>query len=209
MKQKIMHSTREAIEAISQLTTRESLAFIETTALQMIHCYQKKGKILLAGNGGSLCDASHFAEELTGFFRKKRPPLSAIALADPGHITCVANDTDFSEIFSRGVQAHGNPGDLLIVLTTSGNSLNLVNAVKAAKEMSLYTIGFLGKDGGRLRGMCDIEWIVADFPYSDRVQEAHMAAIHIIIEQVESALFSTHLAETSKKESITCSSNPM
>ncbi len=132
----------------------------------------------------------HFAEEMTGQFRSKRAALPAIALADPGHLTCVGNDMGFDAIFSRGIEAHGKPGDIFIALTTSGNSSNLFSAVKMAKEKELFTVAFLGKTGGAMKGMADLEWIVSGFPFSDRIQEAHMAAIHIIIESVEARLFS-------------------
>ena len=190
MRNEIRTIVNQGIEAIETLLTEEGLQFIEDAAIKIVECYQKKGKLLIAGNGGSLCDAMHFAEELTGFFRSKRPALPAIALADPGHITCVGNDIGFDFIFSRGVEALGSAHDIFIGLTTSGNSKNLIHAVQAAKEKGLYTIGFLGKDGGALKGICDLEWIVSGFPFSDRIQEAHMTAIHIIIEMVERKLFS-------------------
>ena len=130
----------------------------------------------------------HFAEELTGFFRGKRKALPAIVLSDSGHISCVANDLGFDEIFSRGIEAFGSRGDIAVLLSTSGNSANILKAASCAKEMELKTVAFLGKNGGRLRGKCDLEWIVPGFGYSDRIQEAHMAAIHIIIEMVEKRL---------------------
>ena len=180
---------KKGIEAMELLRSPEGLKFIESAAWAVIDCFKNGGKLLIAGNGGSLCDAMHFAEELTGYFRKKRPALPAIALADPGHLTCVGNDTGFNEIFSRGIEAHGNHGDLFIVLSTSGNSENLIRATTVAKEKNLQVITFLGKTGGALKGMGDFEWIVSGFEYSDRIQEAHMAAIHIIIEMVEQELF--------------------
>ncbi len=144
--------------------------------------------MLTAGNGGSLCDAMHFAEELTGFYRARRKPFPAMALADPSHMSCVANDTAFEFVFSRYVEAFGKGGDIFVALSTSGNSKNLVTAAKAAQELGVKVIGFLGKDGGQLLEFCDDYWIVKGFPYSDRIQEAHMAAIHIIIEAVEKEL---------------------
>ena len=174
---------------MESLRSPEGLKFIESAALAIVDCFRNGGKLLIAGNGGSLCDAMHFAEELTGYFRKERPALPAIALADPGHLTCVGNDTSFNEIFARGIEAHGNHGDLFILLTTSGNSANLIRAAQIAKEKNLQVISFLGKTGGALKGMGDLEWIVSGFEYSDRIQEAHMAAIHIIIEMVEQELF--------------------
>jgi D-sedoheptulose 7-phosphate isomerase len=185
----ILKSVKDGVRAIEILSSGESLKFIEGAAWALIDCYKSGGKLIIAGNGGSLCDAMHFAEELTGYFRKKRPALPAIALADPGHLTCVGNDVGFNEVFARGVEAHGRKGDLFIALTTSGNSKNLVRAVQVAKEKGMQVITFLGKEGGALKGQGDYEWIVSGFKYSDRIQEAHMAAIHIIIEMVERELF--------------------
>ncbi len=189
MKQNILTSIQEGIQAIEFLKLSSSLQFIEQAARALCDCFQRGGKVLLAGNGGSLCDAMHFAEELTGFYRNKRPALPAIAFSDPGHMSCVANDIGYEHVFSRAVEALGKPDDIFIVMTTSGNSPNLVKAVLAAKKKGLYTIGFLGKSGGELKGQCDLELIVNGFIYSDRVQEAHMTAIHILIEQVERSLF--------------------
>ena len=189
MQNAILKSVKKGIEAMESLRSPEGLKFIESAAWAIIDCFKNGGKLLIAGNGGSLCDAMHFAEELTGYFRKKRPALPAIALADPGHLTCVGNDTSFNEIFSRGIEAHGNHGDLFIALSTSGNSENLIRATTIAKEKNLQVISFLGKTWGALKGMGDFEWVVSGFEYSDRIQEAHMAAIHIIIEMVEQELF--------------------
>ncbi len=190
MKESILQAVDSAVRAALTLKMPHSLSFIEKAAEQIAQCFQNGKKILIAGNGGSLCDAMHFAEELTGQFRSKRPALPALALADSGHMSCVANDMGFESVFARGVEAFGQPGDLFIALTTSGNSPNLIAAVQMAKERGLSTIAFLGKSGGKMKGLCDLEWIVSGFPYSDRVQEAHMAAIHIIIEMVEATLFS-------------------
>jgi D-sedoheptulose 7-phosphate isomerase len=171
----------------------EGAAFIEKAARMIADCYRRKNKVIIAGNGGSLCDSMHFAEELVGQFRRKRPALPAIALSDPGILTCVGNDMGFEEIFARGIEAFGIDRDLLVVLTTSGNSRNIVRAVQAAKDCRMQTIAFLGQSGGQVKGMCDLEWIVSGFAFSDRIQEAHMAAIHVIIESVEQELFYTGL----------------
>jgi D-sedoheptulose 7-phosphate isomerase len=189
MRQEIESAVASVIRAAQFLQNPSSLEFIETASEWIATCFEAEGKILIAGNGGSLCDAMHFAEELTGQFRNRRKALPAIALSDPSHLTCVANDMGFDEVFSRGVEAFGRPGDLLILLTTSGNSQNIVKAVEMAKAKGVRTIAFLGKSGGKLRGQCDLEWIVSGFEFSDRIQEAHMAAIHIIIEIVEKRLF--------------------
>ncbi len=189
MKQDILNSVNDVIRASEMLKEKEALLFIENAAALIIRAFSEGGKLLIAGNGGSLCDAMHFAEELTGQFRNKRKALPAIALSDPGHISCTANDMGYESVFSRGVEAYGKLEDIFIALTTSGNSLNLLNAVYVARTMGLKTIAFLGKDGGKMKGLCDIEWIVRSFATSDRIQEAHMAAIHIIIEMVEKKMF--------------------
>jgi len=189
MKNHILSSVEDAIRATIFLKDPESIQFIENAALAIADCFRKGRKLLIAGNGGSLCDAMHFAEEFTGFFRGKRAALPAMALSDPGHLTCTANDSGFHDVFSRAVEAFGKENDILISLTTSGNSPNLLNAVTCAKAKGLKTISFLGKTGGKLKGMSDLEWRVDGFRFSDRIQEAHMAAIHIIIEMVEKELF--------------------
>ncbi len=145
------------------------------------------GKILICGNGGSACDAAHFAEELTGRFRSDRPALAAIACTDPGHITCVANDYGFEQVFSRWVEALGRPGDVLIVLSTSGNSSNLLRAASAAKTRGLRSVALLGRAGGKLKGACDHE-IVVPGETSDRIQELHMLILHAWAESVEGML---------------------
>ena len=155
--------------------------------------------MLIAGNGGSLCDASHFAEELTGIFRKKRRALPAIALSDPGHLTCVGNDLGFEHVFARSIEAYGKKEDLFIGLTTSGNSPNMILAFERAKELGLTTLAFLGKGGGELKGYADLELIIEGFETSDRIQEAHMTAIHIMIELIEELLFNTTEEEMLKQ----------
>ncbi len=144
-------------------------------------------KVLICGNGGSACDAAHFAEELTGRFRRDRPALAAIACTDAGHITCVANDYGFDQVFSRWVEALGRAGDVLIVLSTSGESENIVRAVRAAPETGVRPVALLGRGGGRARGLCDVE-IIAPGETSDRIQELHMLILHAWVEAVEGAL---------------------
>ena len=189
MRKSIQRSAEEAIKAAAVLASDEGLLFIEDLASMIVDTYRSGGKLLIAGNGGSLCDAMHFAEELTGFYREKRDALPAIALSDPGHMSCVANDLSYDDVFSRGVEAHGKKGDIFIALTTSGNSENLIRAAKASQKKEMKTVAFLGKTGGRMKGICDLEWIISGFPYSDRIQEIQMAAIHIVIEMVEGELF--------------------
>jgi D-sedoheptulose 7-phosphate isomerase len=188
MRNEIEAAVADVVCAAQFLKMPVSIDFIETAAAWIASCFESEGKLLIAGNGGSLCDAMHFAEELTGVFRHRRRALPAIALADPGHLTCVSNDIGFDDVFSRGVEAFARPGDILVLMSTSGNSQNLINAADVAKKKGVKTIAFLGKSGGKLQGRCDLEWIVSGFSFSDRIQEAHMAAIHIIIEIVEKKL---------------------
>lgn len=152
----------------------------------------KGGKVLVCGNGGSCADAMHFAEELTGRFRKDRRPLAALACADATHLTCVGNDYGFDAVFERWVTALARPGDVVIVLSTSGNSENIVRAVAAAKRAGARTIGLLGRGGGRLvKGGggegCELE-IVVPGETSDRIQELHMLVLHAWVEAIEAAL---------------------
>lgn len=191
MKQDILASIQEGVRAIELLKLPAHVDFIEAAANALCKCFKAGGKVLVAGNGGSLCDAMHFAEELTGLYREKRPALAALAFSDPGHMSCVANDLGYEQVFSRGIEALGKKEDIFVAMTTSGNSKNIIEAVKVAASMGIYTIAFLGKSGGKLRGVCDLELIIdGDFPYSDRIQEAHMTVIHILIEMVEKKLFS-------------------
>jgi D-sedoheptulose 7-phosphate isomerase len=196
MQNYLLKSVQEAIEAISFLRAPDALGFMEEAANRLATCFKEGNKVIIAGNGGSLCDAAHFAEELTGLFRSVRPALPAIALSEPGHITCVGNDLGFEWVFARGVEAYGKPGDVFVGLTTSGNSPNIVKAFEAAKKLNMRTIAFLGKTGGKLKGVADLELIIEGFSTSDRIQEAHMAAIHMIIEMVELMLFSNTSAST-------------
>ena len=147
------------------------------------------GLLMSCGNGGSMCDAMHFAEEWTGRFRRDRAPLPAIAFSDPSQLTCIANDFGFDEIFSRSVEAYGQEGDLLVAISTSGNSPNILKAVAAAKKKSITTVGLLGKGGGELLSKVDIPILVPRAQTSDRIQELHIKVLHIAIEAVERELF--------------------
>ena len=199
MKQDIKEAVLDAIKAISFLKEDKSISFMEKAAQMIAKCFKQGNKIVIAGNGGSLADAMHFAEELTGYFRKKRKALPAIALSDPSHLTCVSNDAGFEFVFSRALEAYLQKGDIFIALTTSGNSLNIYNAIKVAQEKRAQTISFLGKTGGMVKGFSDLEIIIEGFSTSDRIQEAHMTMIHIIIEMVEKKLFDpTNLLEKLK-----------
>ena len=150
--------------------------------------FEREGNLFTCGNGGSHCDAMHFAEELTGRFRKERRPLGALALGDATHTTCVSNDYGFEQVFSRQLEGLGRKGDLLVGLSTSGNSKNVCEAFTVAKRKGIKTVALLGRDGGALKGMADLA-IVIPAQTSDRIQEMHIKIIHTVIETVERAMF--------------------
>jgi D-sedoheptulose 7-phosphate isomerase len=167
------------------LKDQGSIVKIEAAAELMASCINNGGKILSCGNGGSHCDAMHFAEELTGKFRAERKALPAIAIADTSHITCVGNDYGFDHIFARYVEGLGRQDDVLLAISTSGNSANIVNAVLAAREKGMKVVALTGKQGGKLADLADIEIRVPHLGYSDRIQEIHIKVIHIIILLIE------------------------
>ena len=185
----IEFSLNEAHQAANIYLKSETKLFVETFSQKLSEAFEAGNKLLVCGNGGSLCDAMHVAEEFTGQFRNKRKALPAIALADSSHITCVANDMGFDHIFSRGIEAFGKEGDILLILSTSGNSANVIHALNKAKDLGLYVVCLLGKGGGALKNQADLELIVEGFKYSDRIQEIHMTLMHIVIEAVENLLF--------------------
>jgi D-sedoheptulose 7-phosphate isomerase len=147
------------------------------------------GKVLSCGNGGSMCDAMHFAEELSGRYRDDRPALAALACSDPSHLTCVGNDYGFDRVFARWVEAIGQPGDVLVGISTSGGSANVIAAAEAARARGITVIGLTGKDGGSLAGHCDREVRVPWSGYADRIQEIHIKVIHSWIDHIERTLF--------------------
>ncbi|MFN5884714.1 MAG: D-sedoheptulose 7-phosphate isomerase [Bacteroidota bacterium] len=142
-------------------------------------------KIVSCGNGGSMCDAMHFAEELTGRYRDNRPALAAISISDPSHIACVGNDFGYDFIFSRYLEALGNEGDVLLAISTSGNSKNVLYAIEAARKKGMKIVGLTGKDGGKMAGLCDAEIRAPKSPYADRAQEIHIKCIHSLIDYIE------------------------
>src|SRR3989339_691598 len=148
-------------------------------------------RIYSCGNGGSICDSMHFAEELTGRFKKDREPIAAVSISDPAHISCVANDFGYEFIFSRYVEAWGNKGDLLLAISTSGNSPNIINATLAAKKKDMKVVGLLGKGGGKLKEMVDFP-IIVESNSTARIQEIHIKVIHMLIEGIERKLFPDH-----------------
>lgn len=179
----------EARDLLNEFMSAESTwVQLEAFSEKMIGCYKSGGRVFTCGNGGSHCDAMHFAEEMTGRYRKDRRPLGALALGDASHVTCVTNDYGFEHIFSRQLEGLGQKGDMIIGLTTSGNSGNVIQAFQKAKEMGVTTVGLLGKGGGRLKEHCDLAIVVPGIT-SDRIQEIHMALLHLVIECVERELF--------------------
>ncbi|NIJ56045.1 D-sedoheptulose 7-phosphate isomerase [Dyadobacter arcticus] len=158
---------------------------IEKAARLMSDAILQNGKILSCGNGGSHCDAMHFAEELTGRYRDNRRALPAIAISDVSHLSCVSNDFGYEFVFSRYLEALGQPGDVLLGLSTSGNSANIINAVEAAKSKGMKVVIMSGKDGGKLAGLADVEICVPHFGYADRIQEIHIKVIHIFMLLIE------------------------
>jgi D-sedoheptulose 7-phosphate isomerase len=159
----------------------------------LIQTYRNGGTVFSCGNGGSHCDAMHFAEEMTGRYRKDRRPLAALALGDASHVTCVGNDYGFEHIFSRQLEALGRRGDVLLTLSTSGNSKNAILALETAKAKGISTVALLGRDGGKMKAMADLS-IVVPAQTSDRIQEIHIKLLHIVIETVERELFPEHYA---------------
>jgi D-sedoheptulose 7-phosphate isomerase len=163
----------------------KNIAAIERAGELMLAALRSGGKLISCGNGGSMCDAMHFAEELTGKFRDDRAPLAAMSISDPGHISCVGNDHGYEQVFARFVQAHGRPGDVLLAISTSGNSPNVLRAAEVAREQGVKVVGLTGKDGGKLAPLCDVEIRVPHAGYADRVQEVHIKVIHALIDHIE------------------------
>lgn len=162
---------------------------IEMAGDLMVRSLSSGGKIISCGNGGSLCDAMHFAEELTGRFQKDRRPLPAIAISDPSHITCVANDFGFDFIFSRTIEALGKTEDILLAISTSGNSQNIINAIDSAKKKGMKVVGLTGNSGGRMASLVDVEIRVPYTGFSDRIQEIHIKVIHSLVNFIELSIF--------------------
>ena len=185
----VQHIKQHFEEAQSVLTNflanEQNFLKIEQAGQMMVEALKTNHKIISCGNGGSMCDAMHFAEELSGRYRDDRKALAAIAISDASHLTCVANDYGFDKIFSRFVEGLGNSGDILLAISTSGNSANILNAIKAAKEKGMKVIGLTGKTGGEMAAVCDVEIRAPHFAYADRIQEIHIKIIHSLIDFIE------------------------
>ena len=184
---------REALSLLSNLIEDdEFINSIDSASDAISSCLRSGGKILCCGNGGSMSDAMHFAEELSGKFREDRPAYAAIAISSPAHITCVANDYGYDKIFSRGVEALGRAGDILLAITTSGNSPNIIEAARSAKSKGMKVLALTGKEGGVIaaEGLLDYEIRIPWDGYSDRIQEVHIKCIHAMIDSIEKSLAS-------------------
>lgn len=182
----IRDELNQALDVLANfISNDENLKQIQQAAILIANSFKQGGKVLSCGNGGSHCDAMHFAEELTGRFRDNRPSYPAIAISDVSHISCVGNDYGFDSIFSRYVEGVGQKGDVLLGISTSGNSTNVIKAIEAAKQKGMKIITLTGKDGGKMNGLADVDIRVPHFGYADRVQEIHIKVIHILILLIE------------------------
>lgn len=191
MKELIKHNLSEAKKILQQfMNQQKNIDAIAEAASLMISAIEKGGKVVSCGNGGSMSDAMHFAEELSGRFKKDRPALPAVSISDPTHITCVANDYGFDQVFSRYIEALGNKGDILLAISTSGNSPNVINATQAALEKGMKVIALTGKSGGLLAELAHVELRVEGSEFSDRIQEVHIKIIHTFVELIEQGVLS-------------------
>ncbi|MEQ9726191.1 D-sedoheptulose 7-phosphate isomerase [Pseudomonas sp. WHRI 8822A] len=185
----IRNSLIEAQRALDAfIGSEQTLANIERAGDLLVNSFEARGKAFSCGNGGSMCDAMHFAEELTGRYRKNRPGIAAVSISDASHISCVANDFGYDHIFSRYVESHGREGDVLLAISTSGKSPNVVKAAEAAKALGIKVIALTGKPGSLLESLADVCICAPGGDFADRTQELHIKVIHILIELVERRL---------------------
>lgn len=189
MKKFLVENFNYSAELIHKVSKDESFLENISKIIDVLVQACRNNKIIYScGNGGSMADAIHFAEEMSGRFQDNRPGLPAIAISDPGHISCVGNDYGYDFIFSRFIESVGKENDVLFGISTSGKSKNVIEAIKKAKELNIKTICLLGKDGGELKSICDYPLIVPD-SITHRIQEVHIQCIHNIIEGVERDIF--------------------
>ncbi len=185
----IRHELTEARNVLDHfLADEENLKLIMAASDMMVECIKNGGKIFSCGNGGSHCDAMHFAEELTGRYREDRDPIAALAISDPSHISCVSNDFGFDRVFSRYIRALGQKGDILLGISTSGESQNVINAAEAAHHKGMKVVSLTGKSGGHLAEFSDVEIRVTHNGYADRIQEIHIKVIHCMIGLIEKGM---------------------
>jgi len=182
-----LRASKDGFEAL--LRDRETLNRIELAGSALAQAFASGGRVFSCGNGGSLCDAMHFAEECTGRFRRDRAPLPAVAISDPSYISCTANDFGWEQVFSRYIEAHGREGDVLVALSTSGTSANVLAAASMARSKSIRVIALTGRPGSELGKLADIELATPSGTFSDHVQELHIAVLHLLVQLVERRLF--------------------
>ncbi len=176
----------EAAEILHLFNSKvENFKAIERAGNLLVTSFKQEGKVISCGNGGSMCDAMHFAEELTGRYRDNRPAIGAISISDVSHMSCVSNDYGYEDVFSRYIEGVGRTGDVLLAISTSGNSKNIIKAINAAKAKGMKVIGLTGKDGGEMASICDVEIRAPKSKYADRAQEIHIKIIHSLIDFVE------------------------
>jgi len=196
MRQFIEAALSDSAAALARLM-REAAALdaIAEAARVLTETFRRGGRVFSCGNGGSMADAIHFAEELSGRFRGERPPLAAVAISDPGHLTCTANDYGYDEVFSRYLEAHGRAGDAVLCLSTSGESRNVVRAAERARSMQLAVVALTGHADAALGRAASIHICTPSGRHSDRVQELHIKVIHILIELIERQLYPQNYAD--------------
>ena len=195
MRETITAALNQASSALARLQADgPALAAISEAGELLAAAFRSRNRVFSCGNGGSMCDAMHFAEELSGRFRSDRPALAAVAISDPSHITCTGNDYGFDQVFSRYLEAHGRPDDILLAISTSGESRNVLLAANRARELGLKVIALTGKEGSILGRAADVEICTPGGAYADRAQELHIKVIHILIELVERAMFPANYA---------------
>jgi D-sedoheptulose 7-phosphate isomerase len=175
----------EASRILMEFSTEENFKKIEAAGQVMVQSLNKGGKIYSCGNGGSMCDAMHFAEELTGRYRNDRKAIPAMSISDPSHLSCVSNDFGYDQVFSRFIEAFGQKGDVLLAISTSGNSINVLHAVETARSKGMKVVALTGKDGGKIAQICDIEIRAPKSEFADRSQEIHIKVIHALIGFIE------------------------
>ncbi len=184
--QRVAEHFVEALALLQRMAADTAFhATVNAAAELIVDCFKAGGKVISCGNGGSHCDAMHFAEELSGRYRENRPALPAMAVADPSHITCVGNDYGFDQVFARYVEAFAKPGDVLIGISTSGKSPNVIAAARLAQARGMKVVALTGKDGGEFTKLADIAIVVPHFGYADRIQEIHIKVIHALIDLIE------------------------
>ena len=181
-----LNDARDVLDAL--ISNEKTIEAVVAAAGLMADAVEGDGKVMSCGNGGSLCDAMHFAEEMTGRYRSNRRPYAALAISDASHMACVGNDYGYEEVFSRYVEAHGRKGDVLLAITTSGTSRNIVKAAEVARRKGVKVVALTGRDETPITELADVSIVTPAGRWADRVQELHIKCIHILIELIERRL---------------------